>query len=613
MSAVAASTCTLLRETYFARSPTPPHEENGDLTAALPSKGFICVAHIRLARPTQASKQRIGNIICWPGMFRLRLGCVFVWALASPATGFALAAPRLAVSAMPRHASLLRHPNPTRHPIPRPSLQAASTAAPAASPTALEAEDAARLRRALLPIWLAVFVQMLGVGVTLSTLPLFLLSLGANANQLGWTISLFSAAQMIGCPLLVSLSNRPTIGRLSVLRVCLTGNAIAAIMTACSGSWQAVTCARVLAGGFAASVPVAQAAVADLAPPGPATSRALTRVASAASIGIVLGPALGGMVSAIARRAFGVPSHLESRVVFACSGLLAACVLVLTAGVKLTPYIPQGGGKAAKPSAVATLPKEADDGDGSSSGSCLESGDQVSSPANVAAAAAASSSGDDSSECCPLDTAALEIVPSFAQPLLRWIALVCSLSITTGIAIYALFSSQFLGYAQPELSLSQSSAAAVALACQLFALPRLFAAIGEARTCVVGLLLLGITFALSSIVRVQPLHFFIFIAARGSWALADVSTAALTASSSSPERRARNLALLQSFQSGSRLVSPLVASYLYTLSIGTGAVLGPPGALPFLFVGALALITAPTPLLLLRGRVDKAKSEGKAA
>ena len=396
---------------------------------------------------------------------------------------------------------------------------------------------------------------MLGVGVTLSTLPLYLQSLGATPNQLGITIAMFSGAQMIGCPLLVGLSNRKGVGRLSVLRACLTGNACAALLTSIAGGWRGVTCARILAGLFAASVPVAQVAVADLAPPGPETSKALSRVASAASLGIVVGPAMGGLIAEIARRVFLVPANLESRVVFGCSGVFAAIVLLLTAGVRLDPY-----------------DRQASEQHGS------KSEDGASIPPSADASAAA---------------------PAFAQPLLRWIALVCSLSITTGIAIYALFSQAFLGYGQPELSLSQSSAAAVALCCQLLLLPRLLDTIGEALSCVTGLTLLGLTFGASSLVRAQPLHFLLFVGSRGGHALAEVSTAALTASASSPERRGRNLALLQSFQAGSRLVSPLLASRLYTLSLG-GTMLGPSGALPFLVVGALALLTAPTPLLLRR-------------
>ena len=61
---------------------------------------------------------------------------------------------------------------------------------------------------ALLPIWLAVFVQMVGVGINLSTLPLFVLSLGGTPLQLASVVSAFSGAQMVGGPLLVRVSGR---------------------------------------------------------------------------------------------------------------------------------------------------------------------------------------------------------------------------------------------------------------------------------------------------------------------------------------------------------------------------------------------------------------------
>ena len=187
----------------------------------------------------------------------------------------------------------------------------------------------------MLPISLAVFVQMLGVGVTLATLPLMMATQGYSPNQLGVTISCFSAAQMIGCPFLVSLSNKAGIGRLAVLRACLGGNALAAILTAASRSWGQITIARILAGFFAASVPVAQVAAADVSEPGPQTSKAISRVSSAASLGMIVGPAFGGLAAELSRRLFNVPPSLESRCAFAVSGVFAAIVLVLTAGVRL--------------------------------------------------------------------------------------------------------------------------------------------------------------------------------------------------------------------------------------------------------------------------------------
>lgn len=434
-----------------------------------------------------------------------------------------------------------------------------------ASPPNLQAADPnPEQTRALLPIWLAVFVQMLGVGVTISTVPLFLLSLGCSPKKIGITISCFSAAQMICCPLLVKLSNRPSTSKLSVLRMCLAGNAIASLLTARADGWSGVVMARILAGMSAASVPVAQTAVADVMPPGLATSKALTRVSSASSAGIVMGPVVGAVVAEVAQRFFGIHGHiLQSRAVFGTSGTLALIVLLLSAGVRL-------------PKTSAT----SEGGVGSNSSSSNQS------------------------------TYPAAVMPNSLQLVNRWIALVCSMSVTTGIAIYALFGQQFLGYNQRELSISQSSAAAAALASQLFLLPRLMERIGEGLSCACGLTVLGLFFSAFSLLRMQPIHFMLFVAARAGHAVAEASNSALTAAASTPERRGRNLALLQSTQAGSRLFSPLIASYLYTWSSSGRVSLGPPGALPFLFVGVLALLTIPAPILVGRA-VQRVRSANR--
>ena len=50
--------------------------------------------------------------------------------------------------------------------------------------------------------------------------------------------------------------------------------------------------------------------------------------------------------------------------------------------------------------------------------------------------------------------------------------------------------------------------------------------------------------------------------------MADTTAAALTACNSAPSGAARDLALLQSAQSGSRIFSPLLASALHTVHLG---------------------------------------------
>ena len=325
---------------------------------------------------------------------------------------------------------------------------------------------------------------------------------------------------MIGCPLLVSLSNRPNVSRLAVLRACLSGNAIAALLTAVAGGWRGITIARILAGTFAASVPVAQVAVADVVPPGPQTSKALSRVASAASLGIVIGPAAGGLAAEFARTVLHVPRHLEPRFTFAASGLFALSVLLITSRVRLP-----AAASAAPPPPPSPAAQDADgplgDDAAAARGSSMEVG------------------GATTGRAAPP-------VPVYAQPIVRWIALVCSFSVTTGIAIYSLFAQRFLGYGQPQISAAQSSAAAASLVAQLILLPRMLDTVGEATSCVVGLLVLGLCTGANAIVRTQPYHFMLYVISRAGHAFTETSNAAITASASTPATRGRNLALLQS-------------------------------------------------------------------
>ena len=233
--------------------------------------------------------------------------------------------------------------------------------ASASSSAPLPEDDEHNERPLLIPVLLSAFVHMLGVGITLSQLPLYITSLGASPTQLGLAISGFSIAQMIGCPILISLSG--TVGRLTVMRVCLVGNALASILTAWSSTWIQIAICRILAGFFAASVPVSQAAVTDIVKPGPRTSSALSQVAAASSLGIVGGPVVAGLVSEVATRIFGAAPHLLPKIVFAVSGLVSAAVsvyLVLAARrvERLTPRAPTSDTATAKPGGV---PAEGDE------------------------------------------------------------------------------------------------------------------------------------------------------------------------------------------------------------------------------------------------------------
>lgn len=98
------------------------------------------------------------------------------------------------------------------------------------------------------------------------------------------------------------------VGRTRVLRVCLAGAAASSLLIALSGSVAGVIAGRALAGAFAACVPVAQSAVADMLPLNQ-TSHGLSRVAAASQLGIVVGPAASAIFQA-AFAAIGLPADV---------------------------------------------------------------------------------------------------------------------------------------------------------------------------------------------------------------------------------------------------------------------------------------------------------------
>jgi len=145
----------------------------------------------------------------------------------------------------------------------------------------------------LAPIALGVFAQMLGEGIAISSLPLHMTSLGASPVLAGAATSCFSFAQMLCCPLLVRLSSR--VGRIVVLRVCLAGATASSLLIAFSGNTAGIITGRCLAGVFAASVPVAQAAVTDVVAANE-TALALSRVSASSQLGVVVGPAASAIL-----------------------------------------------------------------------------------------------------------------------------------------------------------------------------------------------------------------------------------------------------------------------------------------------------------------------------
>ena len=153
-------------------------------------------------------------------------------------------------------------------------------------------------RRALPPgfgtIWTCVALDLVGFGIVLPILPLYAERFGADAVSATALVASFSAAQLVFSPVWGRVSDR--VGRKPLLVLSLAGTAVGSLVTGLAGSLGVLFVGRVLDGISGASVSVAQAAVADIAPP-EERARLLGLLGAAFGLGFVAGPAIGALAA----------------------------------------------------------------------------------------------------------------------------------------------------------------------------------------------------------------------------------------------------------------------------------------------------------------------------
>lgn len=143
-------------------------------------------------------------------------------------------------------------------------------------------------------IWTSVALDLVGFGIVLPILPLYAERFGARPATVGLLVASFSVAQMLFAPVWGRVSDR--IGRKPVLVLSLAGTAVGSLLTGLAGSLWLLFLGRVVDGISGASVSVAQASVADVAPPGERV-RLFGMLGAAFGLGFVAGPALGALAA----------------------------------------------------------------------------------------------------------------------------------------------------------------------------------------------------------------------------------------------------------------------------------------------------------------------------
>lgn len=155
----------------------------------------------------------------------------------------------------------------------------------------------ARIRRVVILVFVTVFLDLIGFGIVLPLLPLYVQSMGGNGQTVGILFGCFAATQLVATPILGRLSDR--FGRRPVILLSLLGNAVsmAVFAMATSTAWLPLLfVSRMVAGATAGNLSACQAAVADITHERD-RGRWMAIIGAGIGLGMVLGPFVGGVLA----------------------------------------------------------------------------------------------------------------------------------------------------------------------------------------------------------------------------------------------------------------------------------------------------------------------------
>jgi DHA1 family tetracycline resistance protein-like MFS transporter len=174
------------------------------------------------------------------------------------------------------------------------------------------------LRSPLFPIFMIVFVDVLGLGITIPVLPLYAQNIfGATATQITLLSSAYFAAQFLASPRLGRLSDR--VGRRPVLILSQSGTFTALLVSGLAQSLPFLFLARTIDGLTGGNISVAQAYLSDITDE-KNRARGMGIVNASFGSGFIFGPAFGALMAA----------HFGPRVPFFVAAAVSLVTILLS-------------------------------------------------------------------------------------------------------------------------------------------------------------------------------------------------------------------------------------------------------------------------------------------
>ncbi len=165
-------------------------------------------------------------------------------------------------------------------------------------------------RNHLLAIFIVVFVDLLGFSLILPLLPYYAETFGADAFATGLVVAAYAVAQLFGAPILGRLSDR--VGRRPVLLLSIAGSCAGFVLLGVANALWVLFASRLIDGLTGGNISVAQAYIADVTDQ-KTRAKALGMIGAAFGLGFIIGPAVGGALSAYG---YAVPAFAAAALSF---------------------------------------------------------------------------------------------------------------------------------------------------------------------------------------------------------------------------------------------------------------------------------------------------------
>jgi len=144
------------------------------------------------------------------------------------------------------------------------------------------------------PLWISVFVDILGFSIILPFLPFFIAEFNASPAIIGFLLSSNAIFGFLFGPILSKLSDN--YGRKPMMLISLGGTVVGFIILILSNNIIILLISRIIDGIFSGQFPIARAVIGDVVSPEDRTKQ-MTNIGITFGLAFLIGPSIGGLLS----------------------------------------------------------------------------------------------------------------------------------------------------------------------------------------------------------------------------------------------------------------------------------------------------------------------------